>query len=84
MVSYFHRMSNWGQTPMSLLVEGVPMGWPEIHAVPDVCGCIAVSTEMRVVLPAPFGPKKPKIYPFLRPRVSGLSAILPFSPLSVS
>lgn len=83
MLSYFHKMSNWGQTPISLFVSARPIGEPEIHAVPELWGYIPVRTEMRVVLPAPFGPKNPKISPFFSPKVKGLSAIFPFSPLSV-
>jgi hypothetical protein len=35
---------------------------PFIHALPEVFGYIPVSTEIKVVLPAPFGPNNPNIY----------------------
>src|SRR5690348_18388094 len=40
------------------------MSYPPIRAVPEVGGVSVVSMRMSVVLPAPFGPSKPKISPF--------------------
>jgi hypothetical protein len=46
-----------------------------------VGGYIPVMTEIKVVLPAPLGPKNPKISPLLSRRVKGFKAILLISPL---
>lgn len=47
---------------MNLFVYEVPTGNPLIHAYPDVWGYIPVKTDIRVVFPAPFGPRSPNIY----------------------
>ena len=74
-------MSNWGQTPIILLVYDEPIAFPEIQAFPEVCGYIPVSTEIRVVFPAPLGPRNPKIYPLSNLSEIGFKAIFSFSPL---
>lgn len=43
----------------------VLMLWPAIQAFPFEGGNIPVIMEIRVVFPAPLGPSKPKISPFL-------------------
>ena len=40
------------------------MSWPAITAVPFVGGRKPVSMRIVVVLPAPFGPRKPTTSPF--------------------
>src|SRR5215467_9211557 len=40
------------------------MSWPPIRAVPSVGSKIPHSIRIKVVLPEPFGPRKPKIDPF--------------------
>lgn len=69
------RRSNCGHTPINLFVDDVPMLIPLIHAFPDDCGYMPVSTEIIVVLPAPFGPSSPKIYFYYMYSVKGFRAI---------
>src|SRR5579859_752724 len=44
-------------------VRRLPAGWPSTHASPDVGASRPSSSFTAVVLPAPFGPRKPKISP---------------------
>ena len=71
-------MSNWGQTPISLLVSWLPISLFDIHAFPEVWGYIPVNTDINVVFPAPFGPRNPNIYPVINFIVKGFKAILFF------
>jgi hypothetical protein len=80
-VSSCQSISNCGQTPINWLVDARPIYLPEIYACPAVGGYIPVMTEIKVVLPAPFGPRNPKISPLLRRNVNGFRAILLTSPL---
>ncbi len=48
---------------------------PLIQAFPEDCGYMPVRTEIMVVLPAPFGPKRPKIYFSSMYSVNGLRAM---------
>ena len=55
----------WGMTPMdwrtSLALRTTSK--PLTRAVPEVGGTSVVNMRMRVDLPAPFGPSRPKISP---------------------
>lgn len=54
------------------------MSCPRIFTVPEVFGKAAVTMLNVVDLPAPLGPSKPKIYPFLTEKLLSLMAIYPF------
>jgi hypothetical protein len=71
-------MSNCGQTPIIWLVLGWPIYKPDIHAFPEVWGYMPVRTDIRVVFPAPFGPRNPNISPLMSLIESGFKAIACF------
>ena len=60
-----YRARSCGTSPLICLtsVGSVRMSWPPIRAVPDVGSSTPVSIEIVVVLPAPFGPSRPKTSP---------------------
>ena len=51
------------------------MSWPAITAVPSVGGRKPVSMRMVVVLPAPFGPRKPTTSPLPIENVTASTAL---------
>lgn len=48
---------------------------PLIQALPEVLGYMPVKTEIRVVFPAPLGPKRPNIYLSYIDKLKGFKAI---------
>ena len=61
------RLLSCGMMPMRALIS---LGWrttslPKTETVPDVGGMKQEMMRITVVLPAPFGPRKPKHSPFL-------------------
>jgi hypothetical protein len=53
------------------------MSWPSTATVPALGVTIPQMIEIRVVLPAPLGPSRAKISPFLMSRLMFLSASKP-------
>jgi hypothetical protein len=67
----------WVTTPMTCLAKA---GWattstPPTMAWPDVGMTLVVSMPAVVVLPAPFGPRRPKISPLRTDRLSPSTAL---------
>mmetsp|Transcript_12482 Transcript_12482/g.35565 ORF Transcript_12482/g.35565 Transcript_12482/m.35565 type:complete len:226 (+) Transcript_12482:966-1643(+) len=64
-VNSFHRISNWGHTPMLARIRSMPpvatMDSPWTRASPPVGGRTPVRQLIVVVLPAPFGPRRQKM-----------------------
>ena len=71
-VSWRSRVFCWETIPLSCLASA---GWaatstPAMKARPDVGTTRVVSMPAVVVLPAPFGPRRPKISPVFTSRLS--------------
>ena len=51
------------------------ISWPKIFAIPEVGDEIPVSMRIVVVLPAPLGPKNPKVSPAATEKLISLTAV---------
>ena len=69
-------VSAWGMTPMARLTASASRetSWPAMIAFPLVTGMSVVIMRMRVLLPAPLGPRRPKISPSATWKVMPLTA----------
>ncbi len=64
-VSFSSRLTSWKRIPISLFTRSDcrDTSWPFIETFPEVGFNRDDSIRMRVVFPAPLGPKKPKVSP---------------------
>ena len=67
-------VSAWGMTPIMRRTASLSLvtSWPPTMALPEVMGTSVVIMRMSVLLPAPFGPSKPKISPSATEKLTSL------------